>query len=125
MSGEQDAEMNQDGRVACPQCRAELDKFCKPDPGSVLRPGEFCMYCGLIWQLETKGSDEERACILCNDAMAACPPGPAEIDRLLGYIACSSDTEAVKVRAGVLARAVIDQLQPLPGAPAQKGSSRS
>jgi hypothetical protein len=78
-----------------------------------------------LLQLEAKGSDEERACLLVNEAFAHCPPGPAELDRLLGYIACSSDIEAVKVRAGVLARAVLEQLQPLPGAAAQKGSSRS
>jgi hypothetical protein len=78
-----------------------------------------------LLQLEAKGSDEERACLLVNEALAHCPPGPAELDRLLGYIACSSDTEAVKVRAGVLARAVLEH-QPIAGtAPAQKGSSRS
>lgn len=42
--------MNQDGRVACPPCSAELDKFCKPNPERVLREGEFCMYCGCIWK---------------------------------------------------------------------------
>jgi hypothetical protein len=41
---------NQGGRLVCPPCSAELEKFCHPKPEEVLLPGEFCMYCGCIWK---------------------------------------------------------------------------
>ncbi len=112
------------GKVPCADCGGLRDEHDRSRRCEGFRPvrqihicrclsaqfDEFgnCLTCGgAVLDQEEDPGDEERSCILCNEALEACPTGPDELEQCKLYIAISDDGETVRDRALELVRAVL------------------